>query len=273
MKRLLLLGLLVMLLVGCGPGQDSVSGSLPEPETPSGWQPVGEAQRFERDTLYDLVNGQADSFFAYGFEQVIVRDYENDDGVGLRAAIWRLEMPADAYGLFTSYRAGTPLDIGNGADTDGQRRLDFWQDRYFVRLLARQPVAEAELSAFAEAISNSLPDGGEPPPLLDRLPQAGLVEQSLIFFHEPISVQNYLWLGAGNPLGLSPETNGLLARYDGPAQLLLIQYPDSQAATAGLSGLQNSEEISGLVAAEVKGNLLAALFGQGDPALIEAVLK
>ncbi|NIV31826.1 MAG: hypothetical protein GWN58_20765, partial [Anaerolineae bacterium] len=65
---------------------------------------MGDAQAYDRDNLYDLVNGQADSFFVYGFEQVHVQTYEGPEDGQVRVEIWQLDTASNAYGLFTMLR-------------------------------------------------------------------------------------------------------------------------------------------------------------------------
>ena len=240
------------------------------------WMPAGEVEVFDRENIYDLVDGQADAFFVYGFEQVAVRSYENAEGAMLRVEIWQLATPTDAYGLFTASISGTPVAVGqaNDGDADPGWRLAFWQDRYYVHVHARQEIPDADLRGFAEAVSAALPVGGRRAALVDRLPPDGLVERSAIFFHEEISVQNEVWLGGENLLGLGPETDGVLARYDvggATARLLLVQYPGAEAASVGLVALAG-DRVDGLVAAEAHDDLLGAVFGEIDEAMAGALL-
>ena len=44
-----------------------------------------------------------------------------------------------------------------------RRRLAFWQDRYYIQVYGRQPLPDADLQAFAQVVSATLPAGGEPP--------------------------------------------------------------------------------------------------------------
>jgi hypothetical protein len=239
-----------------------------------GWQAGDGVQIFEREDLFNLVDGQAESFFAYGFERVVVRRYQKGQA-RLNAEIWQLASPADAFGLFTAGRTGSPAEIGAGGDTDPGRRLAFWQDRFFASLSADPAIPDDELWAFARLVSAALPPGGEPPALLARLPQPGRVERSELFFHEEMSIQMEVWLGGENRLGLGPATNGVLARYDldgATARLVLIEYPSASAAAAGLKALQ-SGEIEDLLTARVQANLLGAVFGRADPALAQALLE
>lgn len=266
MKCVHLAGLICLLasilLAGCGEGGDS--GTLPKSVGVPGWSASGELQRFTQDNLYDLVNGQADSFFVYGFEEVGVRDYANGGGEAVRIEVWRLATPADAYGLFSVTRAGQPVAVGNGGDGDTGRRLDFWQDRYFVRLFAPRPLDDAVLQAIAREIAAQLPTGGSQPGLLELLPAEGKVERTEVFFHSEISIQDRLWLGGQNLLGLGPDTDAVLARYasdQSPGWLLLVNYPDLAQAKAALQALEASGAAD-LVAAGVQGSLLGAVFGQ-----------
>jgi hypothetical protein len=266
------------LLVACRQGEPTVTsqpGLFPDADAFPGWTISGETETFGQDNIYDLVNGQADAFFAYGFEQVMVRDYENTDGTVLSIEIWQLATPSDAYGLFTTAISGEPVVIGNEGDADPGRRLAFWQDRFYVHLRARQEVPDADLWSLATSVSAALPSGGERPVLMDRLPAGGLVERSAIFFREEISIQHEIWLGGENLLGLSPETEGVLARYDVGdtlARLLLVDYPDAERAAAGHAALRDAQ-ISDVVASDTSNTLLGVVFGEVDRAEADVLLR
>ncbi len=274
--------ILATMLSACGapkaaPVSTAVDFSKVLPATGSipGWAVSLPLETYAHDNLFNLVDGQADSFFVYGFEQVAVQRYQDASGVQLNAEIWRLATPADAYGLFTAGRAGSPAAIGNEADTDPGLRLAFWQDRYFVSLSVDQSVADETLMSFARAISGALPTGGERPAVVGRLPQSGLVDRSSIFFHEEMSIQMEVWLGGENLLGLSQDTNGVVARYkvgQVTARLMLIEYPAASEAAKGLKALQ-AGDIADLVASAARGNLLGAVFGKLDAAQAQTLLQ
>jgi len=256
--------LLVLLLAACASSPSPPVDVLPASGAVPDWSLAGEAQVFDPETLFDLVDGQAECFFAYNFQQVTVQDYQNTTGDLLSIELWQMATPADAYGLFTASIAGVPATVGNDGDTDPGRRLAFWQDRFYVHVRARQEVPDADLTAFGQAVAAALPPGGERPALVEHLPPAGLVERSPIYFHQEISIQSELWLGGVNLLGLSPETEGVLARYDvdgAEASLLLIRYPDAEAAAAALAALQDGQ-VDGVATADVRDRLLGAVIGE-----------
>ncbi|MBN1936897.1 MAG: hypothetical protein JW934_19710 [Anaerolineae bacterium] len=274
--------LVLVALAACVPKTRTVERDLrdffPAGGAVEGWSKSGDLELYGSETLFDLVNGQADAFFAYGFEQVAVQNYQTTAGDTLRVYVWQLAMPASAYGLFTSNVAGQPVDVGNDGDADPGLRIIFWQDRYFAQVFAFRPVDDAVLTAFAGQVSNTLtasgapPDGSDRPALVDRLPPG---HSNLLFFHQEISAMAYVWLGGENLLGLSQETAGVLASYevDGePAYLMVIEYPNADAAAAGLQAL-HSGQIDEVIVADANGTLLGTVFGQGEASRVQDLLS
>jgi hypothetical protein len=274
--------LVLLLLPGCTPLQPTADPAaldlahiFPAANLIPGWDISQKGETYDHDHLFNLVDGQADSFFAYGFEKVAVQRYRNEAGVILNVEIWQLATHADAYGLFSAGRSGSPAAIGNAGDADPGRRLAFWQNRYFVSLNADQLIPDETLQAFGQAMTAMIPTGGNPPSIVERLPKAGMVDHASIFFHEEMSIQMEVWLGGENLLGLSQETNGVVAPYkigEVTARLMLIEYPSSSQAAQGLQALQGGS-VSGLAAAHATGNLLGAVFGKVDAAQAQTLLQ
>ena len=261
---------LTLLLAACG-GQSASPGSfLPDADIFPGWTTSGDVEQFDDESIFELVDGQADAFFVYGFERVAVQGYENADGVVIDVEVWQLATPADAYGLFTTNVSGQAADVGNDGDADPGRRIAFWQERYFVQVRARQEIDDVVLRQFAGAISATLPPGGERPALVTQLPPDGLSQRSALFFHQEISIQHEIWLGGENLLGLGPKTDGVLAHYDvggTTARLMLVQFSDAADATVALAALESGQmngRMDGLVSTSVHENLLGAVFGEVD---------
>jgi hypothetical protein len=273
---------LSLLMPGCTTRRPAAVNAAPDPAAgfPAanaipGWDISQKIETYNRDNLFNLVDGQADSFFAYGFIKVAVQRYQNAAGSRMNVEIWQLATPADAYGLFSSGRTGTPVKFGSEGDSDPGRRLAFWQNSYFVSLNAIEPVADGELQAFGKAIAGRLPAGGARPALVERLPGTGLDGQAIFFFHTEMSIQMEVWLGGENILGLSQATNGVLGRYklgEATVRLVVVEYPDPGQAAKGLKALQSSQ-VADLVASALRGNLLGAVFGKVEPAPAQALLQ
>jgi hypothetical protein len=272
-KRLLSLMLLVFFITSSGcSGQanpPSAAGFFPASGAISGWSTTGDLMTYNQQNLSDLVDGQSDSFFAYGFDQVSVQRYQDSQGQKLSIEVWQLDSEDDAYGLFTASRTGTPESIGNQGDGDPGLRLIFWQSQYYVHVNAIQDLPDDLIMGFAKAVSSAIPRGGTPPDLVKQLPQQDLEAGSEIFFHQEISIQSEVWLGGSNLMGLGSDTQGVVARYTikgQPGHLLLIAYSSVEKATSGLKALQNSQ-LTGLEVSAQNQKVVGAVFGSIDPNL------
>jgi hypothetical protein len=264
-----------ILAAGCSQPFNIVQ-ALPGADAVAGWQATGEPQLYDKNTIFQLMDGQAEFFFRYGFENVAVRSYQNSQGNNLDVEVWQLATTADAYGLFTANDNNAPVLLGkaNEANISEGSRLVFWQNRYFVLVRPAAPVPNTELLAFGEVISNILPTGGVPPDIMKKLPADGKVERSEIFFHEEMTIQNEVWLGGEDILGLSQQTDGALAQYamgDAKMHLMLIDFPDAEAASSAMAALKE-KGAEDLLAARSEGATLGAVFGKADPVVGEALL-
>ena len=134
----------------------------------------------------------------------------------------------------------------------------------------------ATLYNTAGPATAGLPKGGETPGLVTGLPQKGLSgKPGPLFFHQELSIQDRVWLGGENKLGLGSDTDGVLARYDlsgQPFDLIIIEFPDASRAQKGLQALQRGDQ-EDLLAAAAKNKRLAAVFGKGDTAAAEGLLN
>jgi hypothetical protein len=261
--------LAMSLLAGCASARaPSPADALPGANTLSGWTPLGPTQTYNRKTLFQYIDGSAEYFFTYGFEELAVQEYGNTGGTELTVEIWRSSTSSDAYGLFSSHlhESMAILKPAAGAALETGSRLYFWQDRFYVLVNASTEASDGDLNLFASFISDVLPSGGEIPALVNRLPAEEMEPGSAQFFHEELAIQSRVFLGGENLLGLSHDTDGVLASYnlDGSqAYLLLVEYPDAGAAGSGLAALQ-SGRIKKVAASDVQGKYLGAVFGKVD---------
>lgn len=261
------------------PAQPSVvdlSKVIQSVETASGgWKGQEQVKLYTKETLFDLMDGGSDAYFVYGFEKAAVQRFNGAAGIDLMVSLFQVDAPDSAYGLFSANRDAQVAAVGNAGSTSAGRRLSFWQERYFVQITALKPVAPEDLLNVGKAIAAALPKGGETPALVTKLPPEGLsAEPAPLFFHQELSIQDRVWLGAENKLGLGLDTDGVLARYTlagQPAELVVIEYPGAEKAQKALQALTAGGQ-DDLLAAVSKGQRLAAVFGQGEQSAAQALL-
>ncbi len=266
----LILALSFVLVTGCSPVSGSGGqpiGLMPGPDEVKGWEPLEKARVYNRDNVFDYMDGQSELYFTYGFQEVTVQRYKPPRGANAVVELYRTGSDADAYGLFTFYSIGGAVSLGAGGAAQPGQVIVFWQGPYFVRVFAdKGTTEEAALLSLAQAVSNKLPKGGQRPALVSKLPAEGLRATSIKFFHRKMALDNILFLSGENTLNLSDSTNGVVAEYQRAGQrlsLLVIEYADQAEAGEGLASLRK-EALNAAAAAGQRGPYLAAAFDTAD---------
>ena len=92
---------------------------------------------FDKDTLFDHINGEAELYFPYGFDMLATATYmdRNNPEVWIVADVYRMASLLDAFGIYSNYRKADAASVTVGAEGFvSPSQLMFYQDRYFVRL-------------------------------------------------------------------------------------------------------------------------------------------
>lgn len=211
------------------------------PETIGDWVRQDAPVAYDRETIFDYIDGAGEVYRSYGFDHVLVDRYERAGGQGLTVEVFDMGSAEDAFGVFSYAREQEEGGIGGGFERKGSV-LCFWQDRFYVCVAAEQRDADQEtvLEEVARGISKNLPTPGDRPILMTALPTEGRVRFSDRFFHTHQSLNYHYYLARENVLGLTPDTDVALARYHpGSTYLLLIRYESGADAQAALSSFRD----------------------------------
>ena len=210
------------------------------PEQIAGWTRGDSPVAYDRETIFDYIDGAGEVYRSYAFSQVLVATYSSAQGPDITVELFDMGNPADAYGVFSYAREQEQSGIGGGYERKG-RILCFWQDRYYVCVASEERSADSDraLPEVARAISARLPASSDPPDLVAMLPSDGLVAFSERFFHLHQSLNYHYYLARENILNLSSATDAVLARYaPGSTYLLLVRYPAAEDAASALASFE-----------------------------------
>jgi len=206
------------------------------PREINGWKATHEGRVYNRQTIFDYLDGAGEVYLAYDFRQVFTRPYERDGEAPILVDIFDMGCSEDAFGIFSFERENEDRLLGQGSEYGGGL-LRFWKGRFFVSILARRETAASKVGVLAigQAIDRTIPETGPLPTLLRRLPPAGLLPHSVRYFHQHASLNYHYFLSDQNLLNLGTHTEAVLARYsgeEGKAYLLLVQYGSPAPAQA-----------------------------------------
>ncbi len=157
---------------------------LPATEIVSGWVMEEGIRHFNRDNLFDHINGEAEIYLPYGFEDLATARYADKKNArsGIVADVYRMGSRLDAFGIYSNYRRADDAEkiaAGNEGFVSASQLL-FYQDRYFIRLSASGDINPDRNSfvAFAHAVSRNLPVSENPPGELSCLRVDGVKDGS-----------------------------------------------------------------------------------------------
>lgn len=224
---------LCIINAGCVQRVGFVSKSPIFPSTVNGWQAAGGVRAFDRDTVFDYMNGAGELYLAYDFQRVLVQDYTKRGASRIIAETYEMSTSEDAYGVFTHDPEGEEAGIGQRSSY-AAGLLRFWKGRFCFRILAERDTAEAKTAVVGLARALARPIASGPcPDIVTRLPENGLDPDSVRYFHTQVSLNSFYYLSDTNMLGLSAATEvamGTYRRHGRGMELLIIRYEETDGA-------------------------------------------
>ena len=148
------------------------AGIIPETACPEGWPIDGKPAIFDRDNLFERINGESELFLPYGFTELIAARFVNSNNPkkSIDLEIYKMGSLLDAFGIYANYRRKDDPAAKIGAEgTISPSQLFFYQGRYLVKLQSTgsDSPGETALMACAGAVSQKLPEkSGRPGELL-----------------------------------------------------------------------------------------------------------
>jgi hypothetical protein len=156
---------------------------LPSPACAPGWVMDGKVVLYDKETLSDRINGEAELFFPYGFTYLISARYANKQNprIAIDADVYKMGSLLDAFGMYANYRRkdDAAAIIGNEGSISSSQ-LFFYQDQYLVRLQATGTTSleQGIFLVCGKAISQNLPSRFNLPQELEPFSIPAVVRKS-----------------------------------------------------------------------------------------------
>ncbi len=219
---------------------DSAATTVVLPERIDDWTRQDAPVEYDRETIFDYIDGAGEVYRSYAFADVQVAHYSRAGHPDISVELFDMGTPADAYGVFSYTREQEEAGIGGGYELSGSV-LCFWQNRYYLCIAAaeRTDGVDTTLVSVARTLAGLLPAGSERPALLDVLPATGRVAFSERYFHTYESLNYHYYVAPENLLNLNAETDAVLARYQpGSTYLLVVAYRRADDAARALASFR-----------------------------------
>jgi hypothetical protein len=206
------------------------------PEEVDGWRPSQKDGIFDRNNLYDHINGGAELYLSYGFKKAVNRNYVRPEQPDIVVDLFDMGTSQNAYGVFSHSMETIETTYGQGSQYS-EGLLLFWKDRYYVSIMSypETPESKRALLGLGRKIEAGIKGEGPLPAILDLLPQDSLIRESIRYFRHYAWLNSHYFIAENNILQINDNTDGILAKYrDGEKRflLLLVEYKNSQDARA-----------------------------------------
>ena len=229
----------VFLIANCGktPEKKSAMENL-IPDNFKGWAMIDTVETYDRDGIFDYIDGAGEIYRLYDFKNVLVKKFAKPESPVITAEVFDMGSSQDAYGVFSHSRERDDSFVGQGSELRGGY-LCFWKNRYYVCVSSESETDEAIAAGkeLARAIAGNIGEDGATPDLIYYMPTENMRLGTLRYFHRHTSLNYHYYLASENILNLSDTTEAVMAQYDpGPAYLLCARYTNAAAAIQGYNG-------------------------------------
>lgn len=214
-KGLKSLALMISLFWGC---HVWAGENIRFPEIP-GWKLNVNEHVYNAGDLWELINGAADIFLSYYFEDLLIGEYTQKDKM-IRVELYRHKTIEDAYGIYTAERMPDYPQVPVGSQGyKSQGVLNFLAGNYYVKIMSAgiEEADEASIVNIAEMVEKAMAQPKSLPELVSVFPDEGKV-----FLSDTYIAQNFM--------GYSFFHHAFTARYKEPLphQLFIIRLPDEE---------------------------------------------
>jgi hypothetical protein len=192
------------------------------------WKRDDQPQEYRGEDLYEYINGGAEIYHEYGFNQVIVQDFRNKSGKSISVEIFEMEDSESAYGIYTfkSHSEDKKLSLGSDAQLSDYY-LNFWKANVLVTITGFDEDEETieGLKEVARAVDAKINRTGEKPHLVSVLPEKKLITTSIKYFEGNLGLYNSYSFFARDIFSLK---KGIKGDYEGGYSVYFIQSKDGE---------------------------------------------
>ena len=180
-----LLSLFVILMCWCSSDVSSALGCplLPHGDELPGWKMTDKPYKYSTEDLYKYINGQAESFLAYGFVKLKGVNYStvSESGDTITVDVYDMGEKLNAFGVFQSKRGSESSSSRIGAasySTNGY--LSFYKGRRYVEILSfvKDKQWKEQHVVIAQKIAEKMKGDALRPRELSYLPESGKIAGS-----------------------------------------------------------------------------------------------
>jgi hypothetical protein len=194
------------------------------------WNRSGLPLLFDSKNLFDLIDGAADVYLEYGFNEAINQEYVKDDTLSIVITIFKMKNSISAFGIFSFTRRSDSdvLNIGgNGYETE--YNVSFYKGSFYVVVESffQDENIKNVRREFAKNIAQKIKENSELPSIFKSIPNVNGVSYSEKYINGIIALNNLFFVSDENVFDIGNCGIGAYKEYSisgRNARLLIFQY-------------------------------------------------
>lgn len=242
-KYIVIWNLILFSLLSIGQQQIETSLLLPENGDIPSWNLKDSVETYYGDDLFLYINGGADLYLEYGFDEVATGRYINYINNNILVDIYKMSSTDAAYGIFTisSTLKGKPMKLGDQSFLYDYY-LDIWKGPYFMRFTANNKNNGMidTLLLFAKTVDLKITINGEKPPLTQAFILPGYQISNLKYFTGIIGLNNVFNFGHGS---IASFSQGLYCNWEDKL-LFVFSYKDDNKCREWFASAKGKMQMS-----------------------------
>jgi hypothetical protein len=212
--------------------EEGLSALLPTASEIDNWKRNLDFEEYKGEDLFFYINGGAEIYHEYGFERVIVQDYQNRNGRSASLEVYKMSSADSAYGMYTfkSSGKGQELNVGHGCKLQDYY-LNFWKGQYLVTITGFDAETETidGLKSIANVVDKKIRTqaNAEMPVIYSRLPQEDLDAQSVKYFMGNLGLVNSYPFANTDIFKIQ---EGIKGTYSDGYDIYILEYKNAEAS-------------------------------------------
>lgn len=240
--------------------QSSSSSLLGGLESVSGLKKTGSLRTFTASNLYGHINGGAELFLEFGFEELLIQQYATNGGT-ITLEVYRMRDELAAMGIFLMQRGvPTPDSSLTLHHTLNDYQILFQKNHYLVMITReRKDIPTRALFELTKSIALKIPEGS-PQDYFLSLPKDKMIPHSTRIFRGPLALESIYSFSENNIFGLGENVYAVSAEYesstDAPVRKIVIYYPNEKVAASSFACIEKQIDEGIQIARNADGSLL-----------------
>lgn len=225
--------------------ENSIRSLIPGSNQIGNWSVKDSMSVYSDKDLYKYINGGADLYLEFGFNQVVSCFYMNPLASKIHIEVYEMVDSKAAYGIYTnnSSAIGKPIDLGAEA-IQYDYYLHFWKSKYYVRCTSfiKNPGVIDTLKVFAGFIADKIEGKSSRPEIMDAFKNLGYEFKGVKYYRGQLGLRNIYNFSHGSVAGFK---EGISGRFD-DNMAFVISYDDERSRREWFASLKGKMNMSSL---------------------------